>query len=439
MWLAQNQTSEAIMSNTSKKTPLHDWHLKAGANMANFGGYQMPLWYSSAKNEHLSVLTHAGLFDTSHMAVITVRGSNALDLLQHCFTNDLASCIGPQKKPLHPGRCVYGAFLNETGGVLDDAIIFHIAESDYMVVVNAGMGAGITDHLKKHMGERQAAITDWTDQVGKMDIQGPMSVQILQTVLEDPAKVFEKMPYFGFKGHFQPDAPGAGNVRFKNDIMAMVSRTGYTGEIGFEIFCAAEDTIKLWEMIMEAGQPLGLLSCGLAARDSLRAGAVLPLSHQDIGAWPFVNNPWPFALPYTADQSGFTKSFIGDKALENLAAPEYTHAFAGYNLRKVSISDPAEVLDENGQTIGTVLTCATDMGIHRHQGKMFSVASEEKPSDIKFKGLCCGFVKVDRMLKKGQQIELKDKRRTIKVEIVQDIRPNRTARHPLKHFLKINQ
>ena len=101
--------------------------------MADFGGYEMPLWYSSAKNEHLSVLQHAGLFDTSHMAVLLLTGPDAHDLLQLCFTNNLDACVGMAKNPLIPGRCVYGAYLDENGEVIDDSIINKLAEKDYMV------------------------------------------------------------------------------------------------------------------------------------------------------------------------------------------------------------------------------------------------------------------------------------------------------------------
>jgi aminomethyltransferase len=99
-----------LMSKLSKKTILHEWHTAHPANMAPFGGYDMPLWYVSAKNEHLAVLTSAGLFDTSHMAVVAIKGPDSFEFLQNCFTNDLSSCAGKQKKPLSPGRCVYGAF-----------------------------------------------------------------------------------------------------------------------------------------------------------------------------------------------------------------------------------------------------------------------------------------------------------------------------------------
>jgi aminomethyltransferase len=186
-------------------------------------------------------------------------------------------------------------------------------------------------------------------------------------------------------------------------------------------------------MVMAAGEAFELTACGLAARDSLRAGAVLPLSHQDIGPWPFLNTPWAFALPYDAAGTGFTKSFLGDKALAEVTHPEYTYPFAGFDLRKVTL--PAVVLDADGAEIGTVLTCATDMAIGRHQDRIYSIASPERPEDCKIKGLCCGFVKVRTPLAEGSVLQLKDARRKVKVRVEADVRPDRTARKPLKEML----
>lgn len=423
------------MSELIKKTPLHSWHVSNGANMADFGGYEMPLWYSSAKNEHLSVLQHAGIFDTSHMAVLLLTGPDAHDLLQLCFTNNLDACVSMAKKPLTPGRCVYGAYLDENGEVIDDSIINKLSEKDYMVVVNAGMGGRIAEHLNSNKGEWEVEITDLTDRVGKVDVQGPMAAKIVSNVLAAPETVLEKMPYFSFKGHFDVASPLADAVRLSDGTPILLSRTGYTGEFGFEIFVAPEHVVNTWEMIYRTGQDFGLVACGLAARDSLRGGAVLPLSHQDIGHWPFINHPWPFALPYNADQTGFTKSFIGDKALLKSESIEFTYAFVGADLRKVSIEDPAMVLDSDGNEIGRVLTCVSDMGIGRHEGRIFSIASPDTPQDFKPRGLCCGFIKVKSQLAPGAVVQLKDNRRKIKVTIVEDVRPDRTARRPIKEMI----
>jgi aminomethyltransferase len=423
------------MQHETKKTPLHGWHTANGANMADFGGYEMPLWYSSTKKEHLAVLTAAGLFDTSHMASILMEGKGAFTLLQNCFTNDLNACIGPHAKPLSPGRCVYGAFLTANGATLDDAIVFMIAQHRYMVVVNAGMGADVTAHLGKHAKGLSVVITDLTDNLGKIDIQGPAAARIMAKILADPQNVFTDMPYFSFKGFFDPDITPVHGVTLTDGTPLLLSRTGYTGEFGFEIFIKPDRITTLWEMILEVGQKYALLPCGLAARDSLRAGAVLPLSHQDIGPWPFIAHPWSFALPYNAQKDAFTKEFIGSKALMGITEPQYTHAFVGGDLRKVSVLDPALVIDDDGAILGKVLTCATDMGIGTFGGRIYSIASPDKPEGFKAKGLCCGFMLSKQKLAIGRKVTLKDKRRTIRVTIADDIRPDRTARKPLNQML----
>jgi aminomethyltransferase len=330
---------------------------------------------------------------------------------------------------------VYGAFLDENGQTIDDAIVFYVAADSYMVVINAGMGKAVADHLRHNLGGRNASITDLSDRLGKMDIQGPAAAKILGGVLADPQTVFTGMPYFSFKGHFDPASPLADAVRLDDGTPILLSRTGYTGEFGFEIFLAPNRIQALWERLLEAGRSYDIKPCGLAARDSLRAGAVLPLSHQDIGHWPFINHPWPFALPLKADQTGFTKDFIGRAALEEQTDFSFTHAFAGKDLRKISAGEGSRVIDADGQTIGTVLTCATDMGIGRHDGDIFSVASPDKPEGFKAKGICCGFVKVDRKLSVGQHVDIADNRRTITVSIVDDVRPHRTARKPMADML----
>ncbi len=423
------------MEQTIKKTILHGWHVSHHANMADFGGYNMPLWYPwGTKKEHLQVLASAGIFDTSHMAVALISGRDAFELLQQCFSKDLSAC-GKGKGPLEAGRCVYGVYLDENGEAIDDAIVYRLDSETYMTVVNAGMGGAIARHLMNHVEGRDVKVNDLTDQVGKMDIQGPLSAKVLAKILARPDEVFRDMRYFSFKGHFDRTSPLADGARLTDGTPILLSRTGYTGEFGFEIFVEPGKLPELWESILEAGREFDLLSCGLAARDSLRAGAVLPLSHQDIGHWPFINNPWTFALPCNADGTGFTKKFIGGEALKNIAVPEYTHAFVGNDPRKVSVSDPALVLDSDGHEIGTVLSCVSELAIDRHDGRIFSVASPDKPEGFNPRGLCCGFVKARSPLESGQTLRLKDNRREIKVMIVDDIRPNRTARYSIREML----
>ena len=411
------------MAQELKTTPLNGWHRAAGANMADFGGYDMPLWYETGvKNEHLGVLKSVGIFDTSHMACIAVTGKDAFDLLQLCFTRDISS--------LADGRCVYGAFLNEEGHSLDDAIVYRFGDGDFMICVNSGMGPDISAHLGAHKKDGNADIRDLTDQVAKMDVQGKNSARILAKVLKDPDSVFAEMPYFSFKGR----ADGNSGTLLADGTPILLSRSGYTGEFGFEIFISPDAIVKLWKDILEAGKEYDITACGLGSRDSLRAGAVLPLSHQDIGEWKFINHPWDFALPFNEDRTGFTKKFVGKAALEK-GFDRYVYPFAGDSLRKVAAGEQTQVLDESGSTIGHVLTCATDMGIGWHDGRIFSIASPDLPSDAKIKGISCGFVMVDKKLEYGDRLTLKENKRKIEVTVVRDVRPDRTARKAIKNFI----
>jgi aminomethyltransferase len=231
------------MNTGTQTTPLHQWHLDAGAHMADFGGYDMPLWYATGvKNEHLAVLTSAGIFDTSHMAYINVDGKDAFALLNYCVTRDLA--------PLAEGRCVYGAFLDEKGHCLDDALVYKFADTGFMVCVNAGMGESITAHLVAHANHRDVNITDLSGKIAKMDIQGVNAARILSPLIQSPEKVFDHMPYFSFKGHFDAGHPGAGAVNLNDGTPVLLSRSGYTGEFGFEIFLAPHAIVNLWQDVL---------------------------------------------------------------------------------------------------------------------------------------------------------------------------------------------
>jgi aminomethyltransferase len=423
------------MSSRPQTTPLHAWHTASGATMGDFSGWSMPLWYpSGAVAEHRVVITHAGLFDTSDMNVLAITGPEAFALLQLCFTRDLRRCVGRGRVPLTQGLCVYGAFLNDSGNVLDDAILYQLHQDEYLVAVNAGMGDKVAQHLSAHAQDGNTQVHSFGPNVGKIDLQGPMSARILLKVLEEPEQALRDLVYFSFTGHFNRNSCHA-HVRLCDGTPILLSRTGYTGEFGFEIFTDALQLGEVWETILSAGREFGLMPCGLAARDSLRVGAALPLSHQDIGPWPFINHPWSFALPWDDEGSAFTKPFIGDRVLTLRDHAEHTHAFVGYDPRKTLPQDRPVVQDRNGQEIGMVLTCVADMAIDRFNDRIVSLASPDKPGHFKPRGLSCGFVRVRMKLNPGDTVELADARRTLRATIVDDIRPHRTARRPMAEMI----
>jgi len=401
-------------------TLLTDWHKQHGATLSGFGGYEMPLWYQTGPiKEHQSVITAAGLFDTSHMSELLIEGPDAFELLQRTLTKDLQRCIG--KGHLEPGQATYGFLLTEDGHVLDDAIVMMEAREVFLLVVNAGMGAPVARHLREQGAELDVAVSDLTGKLCKLDLQGPASGRILDTILASKKPFRDSMPYFSFVGHYDHLQEGVSSTR---GFSMLVSRTGYTGEFGFEIFVRPDAFVSLWEQLLKAGEPEGLVPCGLGARDSLRAGAGLPLSHQDIGDWPARNTPWDFALPWKS-RTSFTKDFLGAEALLAAADAPHTYLFIGSNGRKVEAGAEVKLGDEG---IGTVLTCATDMAIGLDGERVVSLGSADQPEGFKPKGLSCGIVKVDRTLENGTVLSLQDKRRSLDVWTTTEIRPDRTAR-----------
>ncbi len=413
-----------------KITPLDKWHRENGGQMSAFGEYELPLWYSTgARAEHLTVLKAAGLFDTCHMSTILINGPGSFELFQRTFSRDL-SAARKNGHPLSVGTGIYGVFLSEQGHLLDDAVIFQLQADSFLLCVNSGKGRLISEHLTQH-NTFDCSISDKTGTIAKLDLQGPLSARILARIVKDP-QLISQLRYFSCRGHFDTLSSLSNQVLVGQDIPVFLSRSGYTGELGFELFVETSLAERLWKTILAAGQQDGIMSCGLAARDSLRTGAGLPLSGQDIGAWPFINTPWDFALPWDSSGQGFTKSFIGDRALLQNRDHGFTHPFAGFDLRKVGQGKETEVLDQDNNTIGHVLTCATDMGTGRDsQKKLVSVNSPGLAKDFTPKGICCGFIFTLVQVATGDRVTLKDKRREIEVEIVEEIRPHRSARQKI--------
>ncbi len=420
---------------TIRRTPLYGWHVDQGAHMGEFSGYLMPLWYSTGiRGEHRAVLTTAGLFDTSHMGVLAVEGTDAFKLLQRCFSRDLMSCGRKSRERLSPGKCVYGVFLNSTGSLVDDAIVYCLTRDRYLIVVNAGMGSVVVHHLAGHDKGSGVKLRDLSGTIGKIDLQGPQAARILQVILEDSEAVFRHMTYFAFRGEIG-QLSGTGSVQLKGGHPVIVSRTGYTGEFGFELFVESDQLATVWELIVSSGGNRGGIPCGLAARDSLRVGAGLPLAGRDIGPWLFVNNPWTFVLPHDRKTGGFSKRFVGDTALLQARKADYTHAYVGYDARKVSLNNHPVVLDGHGNEIGSVLTCVTDTAIGYVEDRLLSIASKDRPPGFDPQGLCCGFLKTYRRLNVNEEVTLKDRIRNIRVRIVDEIRPDRSARRNIKEML----
>lgn len=238
----------------AKKTPLYDVHLALGAKPVPFAGYLLPVQYGGIIAEHKAVRGAAGIFDVSHMGEAVLTGPDALENLNRLLTNDFTG--------LQAGRARYSPMCNEKGGTVDDLIVYRVGENSYLIVLNASNREKDVAWIGERVGGR-AVFRDISDEVGQIALQGPASRQILLKLV-DPDKIPEKYYSARTDGMIGP-------------VRCIISRTGYTGEDGFEFYCAADDTPLLWEALSEAGKPEGITPCGLGARDTLRFEAAMPL------------------------------------------------------------------------------------------------------------------------------------------------------------------
>jgi aminomethyltransferase len=242
------------MTNTPRKTALDALHRSLGATMTDFAGWDMPLRYGSERDEHNAVRTRAGLFDLSHMGEITVTGSQAAALLDHALVGNIGGVA--------VGRARYTMICRADGGILDDLIVYRLAETEYMVVANASNAQVVLDALLERAGGFDAEVRDDRDAYALLAIQGPESPAILKAVTDAD---LEGLKYY------------AGLPGTVAGVPALIARTGYTGEDGFELFVAPADAVKLWHALTEAGTARGLVPCGLSCRDTLRLEAGMPL------------------------------------------------------------------------------------------------------------------------------------------------------------------
>ncbi len=241
-----------------KKTPLYDAHVRLGARMVDFHGFLMPLQYTGIIEEHICVRNSAGIFDLSHMGVIEVSGKDALDYLQKLVTNDVGRLVD--------GEALYTPICNEHGGIIDDVIVYRLAKERFFLVVNCANAQKDLDWMTKY-AEQGVKINNKSDETALIAIQGPLSESILSKIATDDITQLRRFNIKGFK---------------INEASALISRTGYTGEDGFEIFIHPEHAEKIWDLLLTTGQKYGLKPVGLGARDTLRLEACLLLYGNDI-------------------------------------------------------------------------------------------------------------------------------------------------------------
>ncbi|MFN7768896.1 MAG: glycine cleavage system aminomethyltransferase GcvT [Planctomycetaceae bacterium] len=235
------------------RTPLFDWHAAHGGRLVDFAGWEMPVQYTSIVPEHKAVRSAAGLFDIAHMGRLYFRGPQAARALESLLTNEVLT--------LQPGQVRYSLLTNDTGGILDDVLVYRLAH-EHLLVVNASNRLKVVGWIQRHLGAFDVTLHDETTTRCMLALQGPRALDLLQPFVPQPLAPLK---------YYSAIETTIGSVP------ALISRTGYTGEDGFEIIMANAAAVDLWERLIAAGAPVGLLPCGLGCRDTLRLEAAMPL------------------------------------------------------------------------------------------------------------------------------------------------------------------
>jgi aminomethyltransferase len=258
----------------ARRTVLYDQHRALGARMVDFSGWEMPVQYAGILAEHEQTRAAAGLFDTCHMGEVWVEGPGAAAFLDRVITRPLAD--------MAIGECRYGAMCNEQGGIVDDCITYRLGDQQYMVVTNAGTRETDVAHLQRYLPDDGVTLDDRSDATGKIDIQGPAALRILQQVCS------VDLNELGFFHFVEGQVAG---------VKALISRTGYTGDPGYELYLDADAAPRVWQALLDAGGD-DLAPAGLGARDTLRLEAALPLYGQDMNT---ETNPFEVRMKWCVD------------------------------------------------------------------------------------------------------------------------------------------
>ena len=327
---------------TLKRTPLFDVYKQYGGKTIDFGGWDLPVQFSGIKQEHEAVRTKAGLFDVSHMGEITVRGKDSLIFLQKMMTNDVS------KIKTHAAQ--YTAMCYEDGGTVDDLLIYKLEDEDYLLVVNASNNEKDFNWLKQHL-EGEVKLENLSDQTAQLALQGPLAEQVLQK-LTDGVNLQEIGTF-----HFKMQVP-------LKAINCLVSRTGYTGEDGFEIYCESSHAVSLWNEILQAGSEVGVLPCGLGARDTLRFEATLALYGQELSA---EISPLEAGIGF-AVKLNKEEDFIGKMALKQQKEVGVPRKLVGIEMIDRGIPRHGYHVYQDGLKIGEVTTGTQSPTLNKNIG-----------------------------------------------------------------------
>ena len=327
------------------KTCLHDRHVSLGALMSPFGGFDMPIQYKGITEEHNAVRNEVGVFDVSHMGEVRVKGPDAYKYVSHIFVNDVTGAPD--------GQIFYGMMCYENGGTVDDLLVYKVNDNEYFLVINASNIDKDFDWMKKNAEGFNIELTNESPYYGEVAIQGPKAEETVEKVLGIPVK---DIAFYNFKT-FNLDGEEV-----------IVSRTGYTGEDGFEVYGSHKYIQKVWDKLMDAGvQP-----CGLGCRDTLRFEVGLPLYGDELSAE---------ITPLEASLSMFVKldkpEFIGKDALAKQKAEGVKRRIVGLELEGNAIPRHGYPVEVEGKQVGEITTGYRSIST----GKSVAMAMIDKPYD----------------------------------------------------------
>lgn len=314
---------------SAKKTPLYEKHIELGGNIVDYAGWMLPVDYVGLREEHKAVRENVGIFDVSHMGEFEVKGKDALKFLNYVFTNDFSKA--------NDFQITYTLVGNENGGIIDDLLVYKYNDEHFLIVPNAANTQKDWDHLSPIAEKYDVELTNISDEVGEIAIQGPNSQKVLQKVVDYD---LDKIEYYHF----------AADIDFKGHKL-LISRTGYTGEDGFEVYTTREGIVAVWDAILEAGKEFDIQPCGLGCRDTLRFEASMPLygnemaddiSPLEVGL--------KFAVKFDKDD------FIGKAAMEKVLEEGPKRKLVGLEVLGKRPPRQGYEIEKDGKKIGYITT-----------------------------------------------------------------------------------
>lgn len=340
------------VDNSLKRTPLYDYYQSQGINLSDFHGWALPIQFSKIQIEHDAVRKSVGLFETSHMGEIIITGSEAEVFINHIITNDI--------RLIDNNQAQYTTIVNEAGGTLDDLIIYKINHDRFLFTPNASNKDKILQWLQSHQADFQITIEDVSSRMGLIAIQGPRAVDVMQKLVKEDLSALK--PF-----HFIEKV----NIASVSDVL--LSRTGYTGEDGFELYCQWDQTEALWLTLLKAGEEYDMTECGLGARDTLRLEAGMSLYGQELDE---EINPLEagisFAVKLNKDQH-----FIGQESLKAIKATGSKRISRGFELLDKGIARQGyPVYNMNDDEIGLVTSGTQSPSLKKAIGFMLLDKSE---------------------------------------------------------------